>query len=163
MTTCLAGPYIITASYNSYPVTIWSSLMTSQQVLTYPNNNVISMDCIGSYLVTLDSSNTLAVDSYASDADIAALVSLAGWIIGVIIGIVVAIVVGIVLCIVCCCCRRRSTGAELAMNMNNTMGQELIITSPSPQYNNQYNGNYNGQFNGQFNAQVGMPTAEVRF
>ena len=157
MTTCLQGPYIVTAAYSSDAVTIWNSFMNSQQVLNYPNNNVVSMDCSGSYLVTLDSSNYLAVDTYITNADVAALITLAGWIIGVIIGVVVLFVAAIVICIVCCCCRRRNKGAELALN--NSMGQELIVTSPSPQFNAQYNGNYNGQFN----TQLSGPTEEVRF
>ena len=142
MTTCLQGPYIVTAAISSLslsPITIWNSFMSSQQVLNYPNSNVISMDCTGSYLVTLDSSNFLAVDSYITDADVTALVTLAGWIIGIIIGVAVLFIASIVICIVCCCCRRNK-GTQLALN--NTMGQELIITSPSPQLNDQYNNKY---------------------
>ena len=163
MTTCLSGSYIVTGAFSIATMTVWSSIMTSQQVLNYPFNNVISMDCSMGYLVSLDNSNYLAIDSYSStDADIAALVNLAGWIIGVIVGGVVLIIVSIILCICCCCCRRRSTATEMAMNMNmnNTMGQELIITSPNAQYNN---GQYNGQFNGQYNTQYNGPTGEVRY
>ncbi len=114
------------------------------------------MDCTGSYLVTLDSSNSLAVDSYITNADVTALVTLAGWIIGIIIGVVVLFIAAIVICIVCCCCRRNK-GTQMALN--NTMGQELIITSPSPQFNDQYNGNYNGQYNQQY----GGPSNQARF
>jgi hypothetical protein len=162
MTTCLGGPYIVTANSNSFNpiITIWNSQMLNLQALTYPNDQILSMDCSGSYLVSLDYSNYLAIDSYTTSDDISALLKLAGWIIGVIVGVAVLIIGGIIACICCCCCRRNST----QVMMNNSMGQELIITSPSPQYNTNYNQQpYTPHNHAHYNAQYNGPTAEVRF
>ncbi len=161
MASCLAGPYIVTAGSSTFSqtISIWNSQMVKQQTLTYPNNNIRSMDCSGSYMVSLDFSNYLAIDTYTTTVDITALVTLAGWVIGIIVGVVVLIVGGIIACICCCCCRRRNKGAEVMM-MNNSMGQELIITSPNTGYNQPPNPQ---QYNQQYNAQYNMPSAEVRF
>lgn len=162
MTTCLGGPYIVTAnSFTLFPtITIWNSQMVNQQTLNYPMSNVISIDCSGSYLVSLDSSNYLAIDTYTTSEDIAVLLKLAGWVIGIIVGAIVLIIGGIIACICCCCCRRNK-GTQVMMN--NSMGQELIITSPSPQYNTNYNQQPYPQNNAHYNTQYNGPTAEVRF
>ena len=95
---------------------IFDSSLFRQQHLSYLFNTVKSLDCSLNYMVSLDNSNYLAVNSYDSIK-----INLPGWAIGVIAGGVSLIVI-VLIVIIIICVRRSRSNMNMNPDMNNSMG-----------------------------------------
>ena len=81
------------------------------QKLNYSKNTVASLDCSANYLVTLDISGNVSVNTY-SGID---LKNLAAYAIAIIVVSAVLFCGGIGL-LIWCCCRKRKAGLEVSSN-----------------------------------------------
>lgn len=137
MAACPQSNWIAMGESSYDYIDVYDNTLFRQQRLNYIYNTVKSIDCSSNYLVSLDSSNYLAVNKYESIN-----VNLPGWAIGLIAGGAALILVVVVVVIVCAVIRRRRA-AMMGGQMNGTMmgGQELLVTTPT---NNYQSGNHYG-------------------
>lgn len=102
MIACPSSNYIIAGeSFNSY-LDVYSGSFREQK-LNYLRNIAKSIDCSTGYLVSVDTSNYLAITPYFVIS-----LGLAKWIIGVIAGGVALVVIIAIVLIVICVRRRRA-------------------------------------------------------
>lgn len=102
MVACPVSNYIVAGeTYNSY-LDVYSGSFREQK-LNYLRNIAKSIDCSTGYLVSVDTSNYLAITPYFVIS-----LGLAKWIIGVIAGGVALVVIIAIVLIVICVRRRRA-------------------------------------------------------
>ena len=102
MVACPVSNYIVAGeTYNSY-LDVYSGSFREQK-LTYLRNIAKSIDCSTDYLVSVDTSNYLAISPYFFIS-----IGLAKWIIGVIAGGVALVVIIAIVAIIICVRRKRA-------------------------------------------------------
>lgn len=127
MVACPSSNYIVAGETSYSNLDVYQGSFREQK-LSYLRNVAKSIDCSTGYLVSVDSSNYIAITPYFVISD-----KLAGWIIGIIAGGAGLIVIAVIIVIVICVRRRK---ALLSVGMNESgFGKELM--SPGDTYRHQ--------------------------